>query len=152
MTHRYRLLFAAVFAVTFVLTACAPPGGAVFRTVFPAMRDDLRIDPLPVTLEDRSGLVTAIAAWDGPLPELMPDVQPVPGDANALFVRFTSGACDGTAEAVLQPGPDHLLLRVKTSLKPFTWGCVAVGISRVLRVTFATSMSADDVEVEQVYN
>ncbi len=139
----------AVFLIGVALVACALPGGNTFHATFEAREGDLRIDRLPVSFDDRTGLVTAIATVEGPWTDFDTGIRAVPDSPSQLSVRWLGGACDGNVRATFRQASDRYALHLESSLRPLTFGCVAVGILRELKVTFATPIEASAVELTQ---
>jgi hypothetical protein len=112
-----RLLIAVVVA------ACAllPPHG--LQATFPA---SARIEALPVTLDDQTGLVVRIGV---PAPMDVPanHIAGVPGHPNAIAVGWLGGACDHAVRFTLRRDGERLWLdqRVDQSDR-----CILIGISR----------------------
>jgi hypothetical protein len=135
-------------AALLLLAGCdVPPAGTRFDVVFPPQAGDIDIDALPLTFVDQSGLVIAVAVE--PPGQFFEGVEPVPGAGDQLLAGFISGACTGSAVAVLRATDDRLTLTVKTSDRFPTLGCVALGIGRVVRISFSRPVDPDELVVDQ---
>jgi hypothetical protein len=129
---RRRLLIGplAVFATVLVsLAGCGSGAVATPLTVsYPA--STAGADPVPISLVDQTGLVTAIAA--APAGSAAPGVAAVPGEANTLRVSWEGGPCDDRATLVLNDvGGDRYELAIHNH-PPITAG-IACDASTVLR-------------------
>ena len=124
----------AALAVALVsLAACGP--GAVptpFALNYPAATADA--DPLPISLVDQTGLVSAMVAAGV---ATSPGVEAVPGDANALRVSWQGGPCDDRVTLVLNDIGGRYELAIHNH-PPITAGivCDESKVSRVVDIAF----------------
>jgi hypothetical protein len=131
----------ALNVVSLVLVACgAGIGMGVHQVTVPG--GELH-DPLPVTLEDRTGWVTSMG---GAPPGDHPDGVTNPaGDPTQLVVTWLGGLCDDAARLTLEAGPrDTLRVLVRTD-RPN--GCLLAGVMRTVVVEVDRPVAAERVEV-----
>jgi len=129
-----RLLMAGVVAACVLL----PSHG--LQATFPATA---KIDALPVTLDDQTGLVVRIGV---PAPIDVPanQVAGVPGHPNAIAVGWLGGACDHAVLFTLRRDGERLWLdqRVDESDR-----CILIGISRSVVIELSTPVDPQSVVV-----
>jgi len=89
-------LFSLIFALG-ALAGCAGPGATPFTLSYPAATEG--VDPVPISLVDQTGLVTAMTFAAADL--VSPGVEAVPGQADALRVSWQGGPCDDRSTLVL---------------------------------------------------
>jgi hypothetical protein len=125
----------AALAVALVsLAGCGP--GAVpspFTLSYPAATAGA--DPLPISLVDQTGLVSAMRPAAGVATS--PGVEAVPGDANALRVSWQGGPCDDRVTLVLNDIGGTYELAIHNH-PPITAGivCDESTVFRVVDITF----------------
>jgi hypothetical protein len=130
-----RLLGLVVAGV--VTVGCALSIGA--RSLQVTVPGDGLRDPLPITLEDRTGWVTGLS--------LAPpdDVADPNGDPARLVVTWLGGLCDVATRLSLETGPqDTLRLLVRTERHE---GCLLAGVERTVLLEFDRSIAAAQVEI-----
>src|SRR5690349_21536205 len=90
--------------------------------------------PLPVTLTDQTGLVTAVAQEPDAQVANEPSLAAVAGDPNAAVLTWLGGACDSDATVLFHHLNGGYVMNVAIHEK-IGLGCTAVGIPRSLRIT-----------------
>jgi hypothetical protein len=131
-------------AVLVALVAGCQPSGRPFQVT---LVTDFA-DPLPVTLTDETGLVTAIeqveadAASVGDLAALQAD----PTDPNASVLTWVGGACDQDTTVWFHVLSGGYVMNVAIHER-LGMGCTAVGIPRGIRITTTRPIPADSVTV-----
>jgi hypothetical protein len=128
--------------VAVVVIACLPPAGTLFKTTI-AQPDGAY--PLPVTLGDETGLVTAIESANGDAAVGLgePIVRPDLDDPRAVIVTFITGLCDDDATVSFQRAGAafvlHMAVHEGIRLDP----CPAAAAIRGFRLRFAEPVPAN---------
>jgi hypothetical protein len=130
----------ATTLVVGVLVACQPAG----RT-FQVTLQDASGDPLPVSLADRTGIVTGISQEAGFTVSIEPVVRADPGEPRALVLVWLGGACDAsvTVNVVKQEGSYVIGLASHER----TGGCTLAGTPRAIRITTSEPLPIDSIIV-----
>ena len=89
-------LFSLIFALA-ALAGCAGPGATPFTLSYPAATEG--VDPVPISLVDQTGLVSAMTFATADLAS--PGVEAVPGQPDSLRVSWQGGPCDDRSTLVL---------------------------------------------------
>lgn len=152
MTNVRRAVAVALLAIG--LASCNTIGASMLEATFPAKGDgvtEFHVQPLPVTFWDRTGLVAGIKTteWSQSAEDSALGIHAIPGVPNALSARWMGGACEDHVTLTLLEESDHLALRVDSSMSLLTWGCVALGVFREIRITFRRAISPDEVALSQ---
>lgn len=147
---RRRLLIGVLVVLSFAALAGCGPGGEVptFRISYPpATAGD---KPLPISLIDQTGLVTAIAA--APDAVVGSDVEAVPGRADALRVSWDGGDCDDRVTLVLNRLGDAFELAIRNHPQ-FGAGLICTGaeVSRALDIEFSTTLAPEQLSLAILY-
>ena len=132
----------ASLAVALLVIGCQLLPARTFVHTFPAAEGG---QPLPLTLTDRTGLVTGLdAAPDGF--QLLADdgFGAVPGRPRALVAHWVGGACDDRV-AITAEGPG-LTLTVETTVRPVA--CEGVGILRAVVIELAAPLDRSRTSIE----
>jgi len=147
---RRHLVNGAVAALLIVaLSACASGGGAPFTASYPAATADG--NPVPISLVDQTGLVTAMVA--APDAAAGAAVEAVPGSANALRVSWQGGACDDRSTLVLNAmGGGRYELAIHNH-PPITAGfdCDASTVARVIEITLSQPLAPEQLSLSLQY-
>jgi hypothetical protein len=124
--------------------ACVPPAGAIFKTT--AVQPD-GYYPMPVTLGDQTGLVTAIESAMGDARGGFdePNVRRDPDDAKAVILTFFTGACDDDTAVSLRRSGGGFDLRVEVHDGFSLGGCTAQLLIRGLRIRFSEPVAAGSI-------
>jgi len=107
------------------------------------------IAPVPITLDDRTGLVTSMDQSFGQL-ILGGPVSPVanePGHPDRLHVLWAGGSCDTAVAMDLAGDASHLRLAIRATRPPP--GCRPDEIGREVVLTFSQPIDAASVRVTQ---
>ena len=97
--------------------------------------------PVPVVLNDETGLVTAIesAPMDPSFDYSEPAAREDPTDPNAFIISWLGGACDNDVLLWFTRGDGVYALSVEVHGRfGFPGGCVALGIPRDVRVVISS--------------
>jgi hypothetical protein len=141
MLRRDAVRWLALQAVSLVLVACGiGTGMGVHQVTVPG--GELH-DPLPVTLEDRTGRVTGMSV--GPDDDVPDGVSNPAGDPTRLVVAWLGGLCDDAATLTLETGPqDTLRLLVRTDRPD---GCLLAGVMRTVVLDVDRPVAAERIQV-----
>ena len=137
-------MVAAVAVAAALATTIACGGPRTFTLSFDGGRG---VAAIPITLDDRSGLVIALEQSFGQL-VLGTPISPVsnePGHPDRLHVLWAGGACD-TAVAMDLAGEPTLLRLTIRATRPAP-GCRPNDVGREVVVTFSRPISAASVRV-----
>jgi hypothetical protein len=134
---------AIALSLVFVLAACLPPPGTVFRTTLTGPDQS---DTLPIALGDQTALVTGIEQAEGDPTVNAPILQADPTDSNALIVRWLGGLCDNDVALSLAPTESGYALHLEVHGK-IGLGCPAVGVIRGLRIMTSKPIRVDSITV-----
>jgi hypothetical protein len=133
----------ALFCVV-VMSACAPdPAGRLFQTT--ATTPD-GSNQLVIVLGDRTGLVLGIKPieWVAPGGIEPATLTNAEGDANVLFFRWASGACDRPAISFSATG-ERFELRLDA--RPTLGMCTAILLHCAIRIDLIEQIPADHVDL-----
>ena len=103
------------------------------------------IQALPVTVDDRTGLVTGAATFGGDAGGWENAVTNPFGRPDQLIVNWTGGSCDHHATLVFEPSGGEFVIRVSTERAD---ACRLDGISRSVRIALSAPISADLVHLQ----
>jgi len=132
------LVLLAVIGVACEATSQATEG-RVLTTVFPGFN---RLAPLPVVVDDRTGMVVGVAVAGGEATQ--PDGPDfVPGLPNAVAIRWLGGTCDHRVVIVVSR-PGRWLVDVRTDRAS---SCTLAGISRAIVLAMTSPIDPTDVDV-----
>lgn len=136
--------FRAVLILAALLAGCIGGGPRVHEITFPDLGG---VAPLPVELDDRTGLVQRVelGAFDAPFPEEDPAAQGLPGDPASIVVRWTGGMCDRQVNMRLEEIAGVLVLTAETERE--FGGCRLAGISRAITLRFRTPVDASRIDL-----
>lgn len=141
--NRLRWVLLGAWAVVVLLLAACQSAGRTFQVTLVTASND----PLPVSLTDRTGVVTGIsqAAPESTI-SFEPIVRADPRDPRALVLIWMGGACDveATVNVVKQEGSYVIGL---ASHEKTGGGCPMVGVPRGIRIATADPISMDAVIV-----
>ena len=113
--------------------------GRVLTTVLPGFSG---IPPLPVVVDDRTGMVVGVAEGRGEATQ--PDgAGDVPGLPNAVAVRWLGGTCDHRV-VIAVSRPVRWLIDVRTDRAS---SCTLAGISRAIVLAMTSPIDPTDVDV-----
>jgi hypothetical protein len=131
----------AILLVSVFAAACQVPG-----RVFPTTLTSATLDPLPVTLTDQTGLVTAIAPEPDAQVQNEPMLQAVDGEPMSAVLTWLGGACDADTTVLVHRLDGGLVMNVAIHGK-LGLGCVALGVPRAIRITTSEPLPIDQVTV-----
>ena len=137
MRGRLPIAAVALLAVALVSVAgCGSGAGAIPTPItlsYPAATAGA--DPIPISLVDQTGLVSAMTAAAGGA--MSPGVEADPGQANALRVTWQGGPCDDRVTLVLNDIGGRYELAIHNH-PPITAGitCDDSTVLRVVDITF----------------
>ena len=140
---------AALAAALVSLVGCGPgPVATPLALSYPAATAGA--DPMPISLVDQTGLVTAIAA--APAEAADQGVAAAPGLMNALRIGWQGGPCDDRVTLVLNDiGPTYQL--AIHNHPPITAGmsCGDSSVSRVVDITFNRHLDPQELTLNVQY-
>ena len=139
MRRRPSIGVVATLAVVLVFVAAcgSTPAATPFTVSYPAATAGA--DPLPISLVDQTGLVTAMT--EAAAVSMGPGVEAVPGQANALRVSWPGGPCDDRVTLVLNDIGGRYELAIHNH-PPITAGfsCDESKVARVVDITFTRQL------------
>jgi hypothetical protein len=141
MLRRDAVRSLALSAVSLLLVGCGVGIGiGVHQVTVPG--GELH-DPLPVTLEDRTGWVTDMGVAP---PHDVPDgvTNPV-GDPRRLIVTWLGGLCDESVRLTVETGPQDTLRVLVGTDRPD--GCLLAGVMRTVVVDVDRPIAAERVRL-----
>jgi hypothetical protein len=127
------------------ISVAALLAGCGLRTFEVRIDGNGRIEPLRVTVDDRTGLVTGAATLGGDAGGWEDSVTNPFGRPDQLIVNWTGGSCDHHATLVFEPSGDEFVVRVATERAD---ACRLDGIVRSVRIGLSQPVSADLVHLK----
>ncbi len=145
--HARRRLACLLMALALGAFACAPDASeSTFELTLGGFAD---VDPLPVGLIDRTGLVTSVDA-DIPVDLGFRDGTIVnsPGDADVLLVTWLGGMCDIKTTLLFETSSSGFRLAEHTEARQ--GGCLLAGIGRTVAIHVRSPVAAETVTFQEV--
>ncbi len=140
------LVIAASLLSAAAVAACTGPASGRQFTAVLQVSDE--VPPLPVVLNDETGLVTGIASapMDPGAAYAEPAVRADPTDPNAFIISWLGGACDNDAALTFKRMEGVYVLNVAVNGKfGFPGGCTANGILRDVRIVTSSPIPLDSI-------
>jgi hypothetical protein len=91
----------------------------------------MQIPALPIRVEDRSGLVQAVAFVNDPA---LQGIRAVPDRPNSIAVGWMGGACDQRVAVTVEGTAPTVEVAIRTET---AGACRAIGIPRAIELQFA---------------
>jgi len=148
-----RLLIGAVALLGFgiaSLAACGSAGPSPFAVTYPAATAG--VDPVPISLIDQTGLVSAIAVAPASSMGAGAGVEAAPGLTNGLRIGWQGGPCDDRTTLVLNDLGARYELAIHNH-PPITAGmtCDDSIVTRVVDITFNRHLDPEQVTLNVQY-
>ena len=138
-------ILAIALASSIAGIGCEPtptPAGRAFDGVFPARAGGaLEVPELPIRVEDRSGLVEAVAFVNDPI---LQGIRAVPDRPNAIAVGWTGGACDHRVAVTVEGVAAAVRVAIRTEIGG---ACRAIGIPRSIELQFSEAIDPTTVSM-----
>ncbi len=131
-------------AIATILVA-ALLAGCGLRTFEARFAGDGMVQALPVTVDDRTGLVTGVMSLVGGAGGWENAATNPFGRPDQLDVSWLGGMCDRHVTLVVEPSGDEFVIRVSTERAD---ACLLAGILRSVRIAFSAPISADLVHLK----
>jgi hypothetical protein len=144
--------FALILPLLLTLAAlegCAGSGATPFTLSYPAATAGA--DPVPISLVDQTGLVTAMTFATADLAS--PGVEAAPGQPDVLRVSWQGGPCDDRSTLVLNDvGGGRYELAIHNH-PPITAGmtCDATTATRTVDITFRSQLDPGQLTLNVTY-
>ena len=138
------MTFLALLIPAMAVAGCAstPVVRGPFDGLFPAFGDTA---PLPVSVDDRTGLVRAVSVVP---PGMVDDgISGVPGRDDALHVHWLGGMCDERVRILGEPVDGGLSVTLDTDV---VGACLLAGIGRSLMLEFTEPVDPSTVSFTDV--
>ncbi|MBI3745985.1 MAG: hypothetical protein HY264_05575 [Chloroflexi bacterium] len=132
-----------ILGATSVAACSGPDPSRQFRTV---LQFPTETAPLPVVLNDETGLVTSVdsAPLDPQFDTSEPAARADPTDPSAFIVSWLGGACDNDAVLWFTQGQGTYSLSVEVHGKfALLGGCPALGVPRDVRIVTSRPIPID---------
>jgi len=139
------VVIGGIVAGVSVTAAGCSSGGGTFQLTFPAEHETLTINPLPVALVDKTGLVAGFRLAPAS-PNWAPGVTALPGDETALVITWVGGACDQHVSMTSEGTSSALRVAVQTSK---AGGCRLLGVGRSVELVLTRAVRPGDVTLSE---